>query len=234
MSADPSDDDIEQDNLRDLLRDSLAAAESLAQDEDSVSLTNISEAAVTACKAPRSTFPLPSELRILIYELLLEAATPSHCQECNKEIAEHRGKRPSALSVMFSVSHQMRVESLSIFYTHQPQSFHSSNSMIKHLDRLSSERLDCIQCISLICRGTCAKEAFELLGRCRGLKTCKLYFLYGFIPARETLYEIRGIRDVKIGIVPLGEREKVELVEHSRRFVEEMEDIRDAMMRPIN
>lgn len=222
----------EQASLIDLARDSLAAAERLKECDNGISFSTIGEEGAPERKALRDTLPLPIELKNLIYELLLESR-PSPCShDPDPPIAVTR--RTEARSVMFSVSKRTRAESLIAYYTYRPQSFQTTNALYSHLRPLSHSRLECIQHVSLICRGTCAKEAFQILERCTGLKTCKLYFAYGIIPAIETLYRIRGVGEAKTYIVPLGERAEVELGGYSQRFIEEIEDVGDAMMRARN
>ena len=79
-----------------------------------------------------------------------------------------------------------------------------------------------------------------MLAECTGLKSCKLYFFYGLIPARDALYKISGVTNVKIVIMPSADWESADGPDaglepwHAGtiRFRNELDAIQEAMMRP--
>ena len=79
-----------------------------------------------------------------------------------------------------------------------------------------------------------------MLAECTELKTCKLYFLYGVIPARDALYKISGVNKVQTQIMPSADWEAADGPDAglelwhggTMRFRNELNAIQEAMMRP--
>ena len=190
----------------------------------------------------RSVLPLPLEIRNEIYALLL-STTIDRNMGCSHGVIHglRTRKHIHHTSAMARVSHQTREELLMVYYAKEHLSFHTADELYFCLDGMALSRRQCVQHVSVCCRGSKSTAAFELLKDCTRLKTCNLYFHFGVLPARESLYQISGVTKVKIEILPSRDAPYVADEESvgpqfcgsgARCFRDELDTIQEAMMRP--